>query len=54
MTKSQVKYAIAETVKHIANHYNLTSAEVMAKIEEGKNRIADEFDAIMLLTMKAI
>jgi hypothetical protein len=52
--KAQFKYAVAETVKHIANQYNLTNEQVMAKIEEGKNRIADEFTMMMVMTAKAM
>ncbi len=52
--KAQFKYAVAETVKHIAKQYNLTNEQVMAKIEQGKNHIADEFNMMMVMTAEVM
>lgn len=50
--KNQFKYAVAETVKYVANNHKMTTDEVIAMIERGKNRIADEFNMVLAVTFE--
>ena len=51
--KNQFKYAVAETVKYVANSHSMTNDQVIAMIEQGGNRIADEFNMVLALTFDA-